>query len=385
MKKRQETKKFISILILGIVLITVYKTLDSFGTIFAWLGKLKDIIMPFFMALLLAYMLYIPCRGVEKAIRDSKVKFLKKRVRGISVFIVYLMVLIALFIIFTIIVPRLQVTIIEIVNNFPDYYNKSIEFIKDLPEESFLRKLNLDVLVTSLEQKNIGERIIDLVDFENLQEYIKGVVGITHVLFDIFVVIVVSIYILLERGKIKEFLKSLADALFSDELNQKLDRYYNETNRVFFGFVAAQLTDSVFVGVLISIAMIIMKVKYAVLLGFMIGLFNIIPYLGAIVAVTIAGLITIFTGGFSQALTMLIVVIIIQQIDANIIEPKIIGSSLKLSPILIIFSVTLLGAYFGILGMFLAVPIVAMIKVLVLDFIKERKQEKLLLKQSKDK
>jgi len=112
------------------------------------------------------------------------------------------------------------------------------------------------------------------------------------------------------------------------------------------------------------------------MLGFLIGLFNLIPYLGAIVAVLIASIITIFTGGITQAVVMLVAVIILQQIDANIINPKILGTSLEISPILIIFSVTVLGAYWGILGMFLAVPIAAMIKVLLLDFIDERNKIK---------
>ena len=108
----------------------------------------------------------------------------------------------------------------------------------------------------------------------------------------------------------------------------------------------------------------------------MIGLFNIIPYFGAIIGVRIATLITIFTGGVSQALWMLVVVIVLQQIDANIINPKIIGNALKISPILVIFSVTLFGAYFGVLGMFLAVPIIAVIKILVNDFIDYRIEKK---------
>ena len=103
--------------------------------------------------------------------------------------------------------------------------------------------------------------------------------------------------------------------------------------------------------------MLILKVKYAPLIGFTIGLFNMIPYIGAIVAVSIGILVTFITGGFGKAIAMAIVVIILQQIDANIINPKIIGSSLEISPLLVIFSITVGGAYFGILGMFLAVPI----------------------------
>ena len=122
--------------------------------------------------------------------------------------------------------------------------------------------------------------------------------------------------------------------------------------------------------------MTIMNVKYAVLLGFIIGLFNIIPYFGAIVGVAIAIIITIFTGGWAKALWLALVIIILQQIDANIINPKILGNSLKISRILIIFSITFFGAYFGVLGMFLGVPIIALIKVYILDVISERLKEK---------
>ena len=112
-----------------------------------------------------------------------------------------------------------------------------------------------------------------------------------------------------------------------------------------------------------------MKVKYAPLLGFFIGFFNMIPYIGAIIAVGISAIITLITGGVSQAIWMLIVTIILQQIDANIINPKIIGQSLKISPLLVIFAVTVGGAYFGILGMFLAVPVIAVVRIIVEDYI----------------
>ena len=119
-----------------------------------------------------------------------------------------------------------------------------------------------------------------------------------------------------------------------------------------------------------------MNVKYGAMLGIIIGLFNIIPYIGAIIASVIAIIITIFTGGIGQAIWMAIVVIIMQQIDANIINPKIVGNSLKLSPILIIFAVTVGGACFGILGMFLAVPIIAILKILILDYINYKDSQK---------
>ena len=158
-------------------------------------------------------------------------------------------------------------------------------------------------------------------------------------------------------------------AIFDKKTCDKIEKYIDSTNKIFFKFISSQLIDAIIVGILVTIAMSIIGVKYSVLLGFMIGLFNIIPYFGAIIAVAISILITVITGGISKALIMAIVVIILQQIDSNIINPKIIGNSLEISPLLVIFAVTVGGAYFGVLGMFLAVPVVAVLKIVVNDWI----------------
>ena len=155
-------------------------------------------------------------------------------------------------------------------------------------------------------------------------------------------------------------------------LHNKLD---HNSNQIFFKFISGQLIDAVVVGILVTIAMSIIGVKYSILLGFMIGLFNIIPYFGAIVAVGLSILITIITGGLSQAFWMALVVIILQQIDSNIINPKIIGDSLEISPLLVIIAVTIGGAYFGVLGMFLAVPIAAVFKIIINDWIEAKKEK----------
>ena len=187
---------------------------------------------------------------------------------------------------------------------------------------------------------------------------------------------IVSVYILIDRRKILTFFKRLAGAIFKERTYKNIDKYFNNSNEIFFKFIASQFLDAIVVGVLVSIAMTIMGVRYAPLLGFFIGLFNMIPYVGAIIATVISAIITLITGGLSQTIWMLIVVIILQQIDANIINPRIVGKSLKISPLLVLFAVTFGGAYFGILGMFLAVPVIAVVKILLDDFITYRETKK---------
>lgn len=373
MKKEKDWKKWIGAFVFCVVLIIIYKTLDNFSTIFSWIGNFNKILMPFILAVIIAYIFYIPCKKLENVYKKSKIKFISKRTRGLATLTVYLIAGFSIFVIIRFVFPTITKSISDLASNLPGYYNRAIEFFSTLPEDSPLKQLNIADIVLKLKEINITDKIVEFLNFDNIWQYVKGVMDFTGIVFDMFVTFVVSVYLILERGDIKSFLKNLSKAIFSKEMNEKLSEYYKKTNTIFFCFISSQVLDAIIIGLISIIAMSIMHVKYALLLGFLIGLFNIIPYFGAIVAILIAIIITIFTGGIFKAIWMAITVIILQQIDANIINPRILGNSLHLSPILVIFSVTLCGSYFGVLGMFLAVPIAAMLKILVLDFIDEKK------------
>ena len=153
----------------------------------------------------------------------------------------------------------------------------------------------------------------------------------------------------------------------------KFVHYFTNGNQIFFRFISSQVIDGFIVAAITCIAMSIIGVKYSLLLGVFIGISNLIPYFGAIVGVGVSIIITLLTGGWKQAIIMAIVVVVLQQIDANIINPRITGSRLQISPLLVIFAVTIGGAYFGVIGMFIAVPIATLIKLMVQDFIEEKK------------
>ena len=371
-KDSKQWKRGVYWFIFATLVICVYKLLDNFGDITIWLKNLINILMPFIIALIVAYLFYLPCRKVESFYMKAKPKFIKKRARWLSIFTVYLIALLVILLIIKFVVPTVYESLVELANALPGYYDKMINSLQDLPEDSVLNKIDLKGIINNLGEINLAEYL----SMERLTEYVKGILGFATTLFDVFVTIIVSMYLLAERKEIVEFARKLCGAVFNHNTYMNIGKYFRESNEIFFKFISSQILDGFVVGILTGIAMTILKVKYGILLGFFIGLFNLIPYLGAIVAVIIAIIITIFTGGISQAIWMAIIVIIIQQIDANIINPRIIGSSLKISPILIIFSVTVIGAYFGIIGMFLAVPIVAIIKLLLQDYIKYREENK---------
>ena len=370
---KKKITKWLYWFLFAVAIILVYKTLDNFSEIGNWIKNLFDVLMPFLIGLLIAYLLYIPCRKVENIYKKSKkIKFIRKRARGLSILTVYVIIIVLLVIAINYLLPIIANSVIDLVTNIQGYYNSFITSIDNMPEDSILRnQIVLDVIESI---KNID--IKQYINMDRLAEYARGVINIAGRILDFFVAIIVSVYLLLQRKEIMEFIKKLGRAMLKESTYHNIGKYFDRTNNIFFKFLAGQLLDGVIISIITSIAMSILGVRYAILLGVMIGVFNLIPYFGAIIAVIIAALITILTGGIWQALLMVIIVTVLQQIDANIINPKILGNTLKISPLLVIFAVSLGGAYFGFWGMFLSVPIIAVLKLLITDYIEYKSRLK---------
>ena len=320
----KEWKKWLFWFTFAVACIVVYKTVDSVTEIFTVIGEFLRMLMPFLMAMLVAYILYIPCKGIEKNFKKTKIKLINKHARGLSVLIVYTIAVLLIFLSIKFIIPNVTESVTDLANNIPNYYNNAIYYLNNVEKDSLLYKLNVKEYVNTLQEIRIEKEIVKWIDLKNISSYIQGIVGATNVIFDIFVTFIVSIYMLLERNDIKSFLQNLSKVLFDKKTNETIAKYYNKTNSIFFTFITSQIIDAFIVGIMVSIVMSLLHVKYALLLGFMIGLFNIIPYFGAIVAVIIAIIITGFTGGIAQALGVGLVITILQQIDANIINPRIV-------------------------------------------------------------
>ncbi len=358
-------KKWVYWFLFAVAVIMVYKALDNFSDVMGVIGTFFEVIAPFLAGIFIAYLLYLPCKYFEKKYKKTKVKFINKKARVLGVATVYIIAILIIVLLTMFIFPIIFESVVDLINNIPGYYEIAVEKLNHLPEDSFWNSDLLNQIIESIEELDLKQ----FFQFDKIMAYVGSAVSAVFSIVDIFIALIVSIYILVERSEIMNFLRKLATAIFPKRTYNHLGKYFDDSNTIFFKFIASQFMDAVIIGILVSIALTIMGVKYGIVLGFFIGLFNMIPYFGAIIATVISAIITIITGGLSQAIWMLIVVIILQQIDANIINPKIVGKSLKISPLLVIFSVTVGGAFFGVLGMFLAVPVIAVIKILVEDYV----------------
>lgn len=336
-KEKNDIKLWLFWFSLAVAIIAAYNILGNLAGVAQIIGNILGAIMPFCIGLLIAYILYMPCRSIETLFKKSKKKsFVNKHARGLSILTTYIIALIVIVIILNVIIPIVVQSLSDLFTNLPGYYNSVTEKINELPEDNILRSEKATEIINNI--KNID--FTALFNMERIQQYIKSVISAMETILDAFIAVIVSVYILAQRNAIIRFLSKFTKAVASKNAYEKIKKYFMKSNSVFFKFLTSQVLDAILVGVLVSVALSILQVKYAVLLGFMIGLFNLIPYFGAIVAVVIAILITVLTGGIGKALLMTVVVVILQQIDANIINPKIVGDSLEISQLLVIFAVT---------------------------------------------
>ena len=156
------------------------------------------------------------------ALVGEMVAFHPKRARKISIFTVYILLMLACALIIKFVVPSIYKSIIDLVNNLPAYYEQAINYIKELPEDSVLKKVDL---ISAIE--NLGN--IDFkryLDIQTVTQYIKSVLGLAGVVFDIFVTIIISIYILLERRDILKFARKLCSAMFKTSVYKDIGKYF---------------------------------------------------------------------------------------------------------------------------------------------------------------
>ena len=362
------TKRWFYWLSIGIILIIVYKFLDNFSGIGKWLLNLFSVLTPFLVGILIAYILYIPCKKIEHWLNKSK-KI--KHTRGISITIVYILAALIIGLIIKFIIPIMVESIIDLVENIQNYYNAVVADELNSEISPWLQTNVLKPIVEYIQKINFEEMFTP----DMIKTYVNSAFGAVKTIVNIFISFICSVYIIAQRESIVDFINKLAKATMTRKGYNRFTKYFTSGNQIFFKFISSQVIDALVVAIISSIAMAIIGVKYSLLLGAFIGIGNLIPYFGAIVGVAIAVIITLLTGGWKQALIMAVVVIILQQIDANIINPRITSSRLKISPLLVIFAVTIGGAYFGVIGMFIAVPIATLIKLIIDDYVTEKLKE----------
>ena len=373
-KKNIEWAKWIPISILAIALIVIYKTVDNLSGITSAIGRLLGVLSPFLIGILIVYFLYVPFHALEKRFARSRRRFLSKRSRGISIIIVYIVLIAAIYLLITFAVPILISSLIDMASSLPTFRDTILEYFNSLPADSVFRYFNINTVLTEV----FNDLASQTLNPARIAQFSRSIITVAVSLFNVIISLAVSLYVLMYLKQIAAYSKRLSNALFKkDKTRLRVERTFAQINKVLFTFIASKGIDSIINVIAVTSILLLFKVKYAFLLGFLAGMLNFIPYLGSLIAVILICLITLLTGGIPKMLEVLIPLFIFQQLDGNFIEPKIMGNTLKINPLLVILSVVVGGAYFGIVGMFLAVPIAAIIKQVIGEHITHVENERL--------
>lgn len=314
-----------------------------------------EILSPFLFAIIIAYTLnplvsYIEKKGIK---------------RLWSVFIVYLAIAGVIFVFSVTLVPKITYEVKKLMESLPELGNYSYEYI-------YNKYVNYNNNIDNLPEE--FQRVKDILKFnENrLEDFvIKAVSSVTNFMLSAFskvvnmvLTLILAFYFLKDADSFKKMLiLSIPKAIRKETLNIAKD-----IDKVLGGFIRGQLIVAGIVGLLTTISLLILKVEFAVIVGIIAGIANIIPYFGPIVGIIPAAIFASL-GGLNKVLWVVGVFILIQQVESAVISPKIISDKVGVHPIVVILSLLIGGKFFGLLGMLLAVPVAAVIKVTVKHFV----------------
>lgn len=241
---------------------------------------------------------------------------------------------------------------------------------------------NLDIQSQEFEQyvTNAITYILDVIKHLIISS-LTSITNISGYLTTILFSLLIGFYFLIDGRMIINYTKKVSSALFSEHRNQKLNQIVQDLDQVFSGYIRGQLTDAFFMLMAISIVLSVIGVKFAYVIGIFAGLGNLIPYFGPIVAYISTAFVCLINGDIKTLVIAMIALVIIQTIDGNFIGPKLLSRSIKIHPLIIIISLIFGSAIGGFLGMLLAVPIGAYIKLVFVRYIDARAQRKEELKR----
>ncbi|MGI6734566.1 MAG: AI-2E family transporter [Anaerovoracaceae bacterium] len=361
------------------LLYILYFIIKNFSAVFTWvlgaLGSICAALSPLFIGLVLAYLLSPLVDIVDNKIisklffklpRSQKKaeKQLQAR-RTLSILLTYIIILLiiilliysfAFLIVGQLVFTGLTGVLESIVTYFSQYEELFRNFINSLPDNGLEARFEtlIDDVAQWISRNFSGEAVLDFI------------AGLGGSLVNVALGMVVSIYLIKDKDFFKRLWRKAIHLLFPMKQAAKINEVLYDMDVIFSKFLRGQLLDALIVAIITSMVLTILRLDFAVLLGCFAGITNIIPYFGPVFGAIPAIVVALFTGGFSKALVVLIAFVIIQQIDANLIYPKVVGSSTGLHPVFVLLAVTFGGYFWGLLGMILAVPVVACIKLFIL-------------------
>jgi len=366
------------------LLYILYFIIKNFDTVFEYtmslLGDVLSALSPLFIGLILAYLLSPLVDIMDEKLMsnfffnlpEDPIK-LEKRLqirRTVSILLTFLLIF---FIIIVIIYAFAFLIVGQLVFD-------SLSSVMDSIEAYFIQYEDILIdLIDKLPNSGLEDKLQDVINgiaawiAEHFSaEAVIGVIAkIGGSILNIVLGIVIAIYLIKDKDLFIRMYRKTLHVCLPMTYSARIGETLSDINMVMSKFLRGQLLDALIVAIISSITLTVIGLDFAVLIGCFAGIANIIPYFGPIIGAIPAAIIGLLTGGISQGILAVVLLLIVQQIDSNIIYPKVVGTSTGLHPVTILVAVMFGGYFWGILGMLLAVPVVACIKLFIVRKVKE--------------
>ena len=354
--------------------ILLYLGIARFTEIKSGINDFIGTLQPFIIGTALAYLLNFILKFYEKNILSYKWfnNLNKTAKRAVGIVFTYITAILITYLFIQFVLPQLIDSVVGLVNNIPQYVNDVSKYTNEL-----IGNVNLQPEYIALINEKLGEAINYIITtISNLLPVIANfVISTTSSVLNIIIGIIVSIYILIDKEKFIALSKKVTYALCSKERAKFVLNLAKKSNMTFSKFIGGKILDSAIIGILTFIILTIFKMPYVLLISVIIGVTNIIPFFGPFIGGIPSAIIILFASPI-QALWFIIIIIVIQQIDGNIIGPKILGDSIGISAFWILFSLLVAAKFMGVVGMIIGVPLFAIIYSIIKEVVEDKLRKK---------
>ena len=394
--KLNMNKKYTTIAVYAFLVIaaaiTFFFVISEHSVVGRMAGTFFGLMTPFIYGAALAYVLNPVLNWLEKKVFPKVFgdRVSKRSRRGLGVLLTFLFgcAVVALFL--AVLIPQIVESIDNLAQSIYAFLPQAQNFLNDLIAQygtnemlvDVLSMLGVDISDPSMALQRLATRSYTFLT-QVLPNLFGGVMRFTSGLLDVVVGIIIAIYLLLSKEIFYAQVKKLLFAFFPRRVAQATLNLTHDSNTIFCGFISGKILDSAIIGVLCFIGCSVLQMPYTVLVSFIVGVTNVIPYFGPFIG-AIPSIFIIMIADPLKSLVFAVFVLILQQLDGNIIGPKILGDSTGLSAFWVIFAVPFFGGLFGFVGMLIGVPTFAVIYALVRNFAEFKLGKKGLKTQTPD-
>lgn len=369
-------EKFRQIVLLMVIAAALVLVIIYSHQILGALGVAVGIIMPFAAGGAIAFVLNIPMRQIEnKLLGKWNNKYSEKLKRPVSILLTLLFVVLLITILIATVVPQVGKAVADVAKQIPMFADRIMAIVSDLQQQYPEMGRQTDIL-SQLEQN--WDAIVNGVfsfmknGFGDMLNSTIGIAsGIVSRVASGFIAFIFSIYILAQKEKLGNQVNRIFKAFLPAKVNEKIQRVCTLLSRNFTNFITGQCLEACILGSMFVVSMFILRMPYAVMIGVLIAFTALIPIVGAFIGCVVGAFLILLVSPI-KALGFVILFLVLQQIEGNLIYPRVVGSSVGLPAIWVLAAVTIGGSMFGIIGMLAFIPLVSTLYMLLRDEVNRR-------------